>query len=215
MLYADTLRQSPVFERLELTEEDKSRGKMYVEQRLRAELEQSVSSLEDFYRSLQMHVTIEPVNAKTLSRAAQLTQKTNQFNLTTRRYTDEQLSGMLETAQAFTMQLTDRFGDNGIVGVAILQTQDRTCEIDTFLLSCRVIGRTIETAFLAILASEAAKSGATRLAGWFVPTKKNAPSIDFYSQHGFSRMREKDGASYWELNLNAQPLAVPAWITQQ
>jgi FkbH-like protein len=215
MLFADALRQSPVFERLELTEEDKVRGRMYGEQRLRSELAQGASSLEDFYRSLQMLVHVEPVNPKTLARAAQLTQKTNQFNLATHRYTEEQMAGMADTTRAFTIHVADRFGDNGIVGVAILRSQSDICEIDTFLLSCRVIGRTVETAFLAVLAADAAKRGDKRMGGWFIPTRKNAPSAEFYAQHGFSRTKEKEGASYWERDLMVDPLTVPAWITLQ
>lgn len=227
MRFAQALRESPLFERLELTAEDKSRGQFYAEQRMRTELQQSVSSLEDFYRSLQMRVKITPVDARSLSRAAQLTQKTNQFNLTTRRYSEQQLAEMLAAPwtslgpssghgprwRAFTLEVIDRFGDNGIVGVAILSRMEQICQIDTFLLSCRVIGRTVETAFLAALADDAAGAGATKLAGWFVPTKKNAPAEDFYSRHGFLRTQERDGASFWELDLAGRSLASPPWIT--
>jgi predicted enzyme involved in methoxymalonyl-ACP biosynthesis len=86
------------------------------------------------------------------------------------------------------------------------------CEIDAFLLSCRVIGRTVETAFLAALAAHAGQCGARKLGGWFIPTKKNAPSADFYSQHGFIRTGDKAGASYWELELKDHPIAAPPWI---
>ena len=217
MLYAQTLRESPIFERLNLTEEDKSRGRYYAEQRLRTQLEQSATSLEDFYRSLQMVVRIEPVNAATHARAAQLTQKTNQFNLTTRRYTEQQLSEMLAdpTWNAYTIAVTDRFGDNGIVGVVITHLQNQVCVIDTFLLSCRVIGRTVETALLATVAARAAEAGARKLTGQFIPTKKNAPCKDFYKQHGFACVEEKDGTSVWELSLTPMPLQCPPWIQMQ
>ena len=217
MLYAQTLRESPIFERLNLTEEDKSRGRYYAEQRLRTELEQSATSLEDFYRSLRMVVRIEPVNAATHARAAQLTQKTNQFNLTTRRYTEQQLSEMLANPSwnVYTIAVTDRFGDNGIVGVVITHLQNQISVIDTFLLSCRVIGRTVETALLAMVAARAAEAGARKLTGQFIPTKKNAPCKDFYKQHGFACVEEKDGTSVWELSLTPMPLQCPPWIQMQ
>ena len=107
-----------------------------------------------------MHVEIAPLTAAMLPRAAQLTQKTNQFNLTTRRYSEEQLSRMQPPEWGiFTLAAKDRFGDNGIVGVAILRLEGDVAEIDTLLLSCRVIGRTIETAFLAALAKLAGERG--------------------------------------------------------
>jgi FkbH-like protein len=215
MTFAPTLRECPVFERLELTEADQSRGRLYAEQRQRTQLAQTAASLEDFYRSLQMRARVEPVNYATLARAAQLTQKTNQFNLTTRRYNHEQLAQLLKPSLALAIQVTDRFGDYGIVGVAILRIHDGLCEIDTFLLSCRVIGRTIETAFLAAITREAIAAGAGRLVGWFIPTMKNAPAATFYENHGFARTRENEGAVLWELDLTTHTLAVPPWITME
>ena len=216
MLFAQALRDCPQFERLELTEEDASRGRFYAEQRMRMESRQGAASLEDFYRSLDMRVKIEPVDARTLPRAAQLTQKTNQFNLTTHRYNEQQLAEMIASPhfQAFTLQVIDRFGDNGVVGVALLRYEGDVCEIDTFLLSCRVIGRTVETAFLAALAAHAAGRGA-KLTGWFVPTKKNAPAADFYDRHGFARVRERDESVLWELDLRDHSILCPAWISRE
>ena len=94
MGYAQALRDNPVFERLSLSTEDRERARYYAEQRLRTELEQNVASLEDFYQSLQMEVEISLVTTETLARIAQLTHKTNQFNLTTRRYSEQQIAGM-------------------------------------------------------------------------------------------------------------------------
>lgn len=212
--FASAVQKAPVFERLSLTDEDRSRAAMYAEQRMRLELSQSATSVEDFYRSLQMRAAIEPVNDKTLARAVQLTQKTNQFNLTTRRYTEQQLSAALsaKVSRGYTISVRDRFGDNGIVGLALICLNGAVCEIDTFLLSCRVIGRTVETALLAHLAEEASRAGASKVSGWFVPNKKNAPAADFYSKHGFSLVQEKDGAARWELDLGCGQIAWPEWI---
>ena len=214
MGFASALRDCPVFERLALSVEDRERGKMYAEQRLRNELQQSAGSIEDFYRSLKMKVSISPVNSLSIGRAAQLTQKTNQFNLTTRRYTEEQVSAMLQSPHyaVLTIRVVDRFGDNGIVGLAMTKTTGDVCEIDNFLLSCRVIGRTIETAFLATIAHAAQKSGATKLVGQFVPSKKNAPAVEFYAAHGFIKTHECDVGSNWALPLPNKELSIPTWI---
>jgi FkbH-like protein len=117
-----------------------------------------------------------------------------------------------ERWRALTIQVTDRFGDNGIVGVAILKIDGDLCEIDTLLLSCRVIGRTLETAFLSALAREAIASGAKRLAGWFIPSARNGPAADFYQQHGFAAAREQDAAVWWEIDLSRHMPAAPPWI---
>ena len=197
MTYADTLRQAPVFERLVLSVEDRNRGRMYAEQRQRVELKSSSGSLEHYYTSLEMKADIKQVVPSTLARAAQLTQKTNQFNLTTKRYSEQQISAMAEDPcwSVHTIRVTDRFGDSGVVGLMISHAAAGTWEIDTFLLSCRVIGRTLETAMLATLAEEARKSGAGKLVGWFRPTKKNAPAKDFFAEHGFQCVHEEPDGS--------------------
>ncbi|HEX5323316.1 MAG TPA: HAD-IIIC family phosphatase [Capsulimonadaceae bacterium] len=213
--YAAALRESPVFERLALSEEDRERGRLYAEQRQRVELEESASSLEDFYRSLQMAVEIGPVTAQNLARVAQLTQKTNQFNTTTRRYSEQEIEELASDpkSQVYTARVRDRFGDNGLVGVAIVRAGGESHEIDTFLLSCRVIGRTIETAILAYLARDARERGASYLTGWFLPTKKNAPAKGFYASHGFVLDKERDGGALWRLDLAANEIACPEWVT--
>jgi len=211
--FADALRAEPAFERLGLTDEDKVRGRLYAEQRQRASLEQSATSLEDFYESLEMKVELRQVTESTLPRAAQLTQKTNQFNLTTRRYTEQQLAEFIAAGSSiYTARVRDRFGDNGIVGVVITMPSEDAWEIDTMLLSCRVIGRTIETAILAAIAQDAEASGADLLVGTFIPTKKNAPARDFYERHGFSETAASDEASKWELTLAGRSVSCPPWI---
>jgi len=187
---------------------------MYAEQRSRARAAQNFQSKEDFFRYLEQEADLEPVNDLTLARVAQLTQKTNQFNLTTRRYTEQQIADMAARPdwQVFSIKVRDRFGDHGLIGVAIVRDQSDECEIDTFLLSCRVIGRTVETALLAHIAESAEQRGHKRLVGWFLPTKKNAPARDFYQQHGFSRREQNEGGSLWGLDLKDSALRCPDWI---
>lgn len=213
--YAPALRQCPLFESLRLSSEDRERTRYYIQERQRQELFTAAGSLEDFYCSLHMEAEIQPVTSGSIARAAQLTQKTNQFNLTTRRYTEQQIAAMLQDGnkRAYYLRVADKFGDSGIVGVAITCQLGDTIEIESFLLSCRVIGRTLETALLAHLAQEAVIQGARRLQGWFRPTKKNAPAKEFYFQHGF-RIVEKqvNGETLWEFNLRAGKITCPKWI---
>jgi FkbH-like protein len=114
--------------------------------------------------------------------------------------------------EVFSIRVRDRFGDHGLVGVAITRDNAEAYEIDTFLLSCRVIGRTVETALLSYLAKRAAARGKQRLAGWFVPTKKNAPAKEFYSQHGFQLESQNGDGVRWALDLKQHPIRQPEWI---
>ncbi len=214
MEFARIIRDCPVFERLTLSAEDQRRGAMYQAQREREQLEQNITSREDFYRSLQQEAEIFPLTKATLARIAQLTNKTNQFNLTTRRYTEQQISELVAKPgwDCYSIRVRDRFGDNGLVGVAITQQQGDTAEIDTFLLSCRVIGRTVETAFLSFLVGQARSKGAHQLQGWFLPTKKNAPARNFYSEHGFTLAHRNGDGTLWTLNLTPDSLPAPEWI---
>jgi FkbH-like protein len=174
----------------------------------------AAGNVEDFYRSLQQEVEIAPVTAVTLARTAQLTQKTNQFNCTTRRYTEQQIAERSENQEwdVLTVRVKDRFGDNGLVGVMLTRTAGGVCEIDTFLLSCRVISRTVETAMLSYLASESRARGASTIRGWFVPTAKNAPASDVFRKHGFEPGIATDAGASWHLDLSRADIACPAWI---
>ncbi|MCI0391805.1 MAG: HAD-IIIC family phosphatase [Acidobacteria bacterium] len=215
--YSLTLRSNPVFERLALSVEDRERSDYYATQRRRQDLRNNASSLEEFFRSLRQRVSFAEASSKTLSRVAQLTQKTNQFNLTTRRYREQDIAAMLARPEfgVVTVSVSDRFGDNGMVGVAITRDEGFACEIDTLLLSCRVIGRTIETALLAYLIQRARSRDIRSLKGWFLPTVKNVPAKDFFLSHGFSLAREESRGSLWRLDLTTSKLTFPEWIAVQ
>lgn len=215
MLYARTLRDTPQFERLSLSSEDRVRGRMYAENRLRGELQQQFASMDEFYESLAMEMELQPVTPANLARVAQLTQKTNQFNLTTKRYTEEQVSAMNadKAWQLCAVKVKDRFGDNGIVGLAFTKVTGKEAEIDTLLLSCRVIGRTIETAFLSYLAERAKAAGATTLKGWYLPTKKNTPCKEFYASHQFVEAGKNEaGGIHYAFDMASGQIAWPRWI---
>ncbi len=212
--YASIVRDSPVFARLTLSNEDHERGKIYAEQRQRLELHQNATSIEDYYRSLKMELQIAPSTTMTLGRIAQLTQKTNQFNLTTKRYSEQQVEelGGNPDWQIYSFSVRDVFGDNGIVGVAFLRKEDETFEIDTLLMSCRVIGRTVETAMISLLADKAKCSGANSIWGWFLPTKKNVPAAEFFSDHKFTKVREEESGQLWKFDLSNSSISFPEWI---
>lgn len=215
MQYAAAIRAAPVFERVRLTDEDRARGQQYAEQRQRAELQEGAGSVEEFLRSLAMTFTAAQVSPATLPRIAQLTQKTNQFNLTTRRYTEAQVAAFAQdpAARVYGFSLRDRFGDNGLVGVAIARGREEWT-IDTFLMSCRVIGRTFETAMLAHLAAEARAAGATALRGEFIRSAKNDVARDLYRSNGFALVEERPDGASWTLDLAQAGPQIPAWFAR-
>ena len=171
--------------------------------------------MEEFYWSLGMRAEFVEVNSGNLARIAQLTQKTNQLNLTTRRYTESQIVDMCQDPawRISGVRLIDNFGDNGIVGTIFMKIAAETAEIDTLLLSCRVIGRTVETAILARACDTAAMSGCKRLTGWFLPSNKNAPAADIYSEHVFIMTAQEGEGTFWELDLSNKSISMPAWIS--
>lgn len=212
--YAQTIRDDPVFARLALSSEDVARARYYAEQQARRQFQEQLPSLEDFYRSLEQHVVITRLDPATAQRAAQLTQKTNQFNLTTKRYTTPQILDLATRAdwRIYTLSVGDRFGDSGLTGLAIVHDHDGACEIDTLLLSCRIIGRTIETALLAFLIERARRRGSTEVRGRFVRTARNGIVEDLYRKHGFVLRGEQGDASEWTIDPARAQLACPSWI---
>ncbi len=215
------VRCCPLFERLKLSSDDRKRGKMYAEQRQRAELESSAGSLEDYLRSLEMEADIGILDASSdpaiIERVAQLTQKTNQLNMTTKRYSVQEVRALADDPQwrMYWIGVRDRFGDNGIVGVMIVKADGKGWELDTFLMSCRVIGRTVETCMLATLVEHARQADATVLRGWFLPTRKNPPAEAIYREHGFIETKKTDEGVLWELDITANAPEQPEWIARR
>lgn len=213
-LYRTTLENLNVFDVLSLTKEDLTRGEMYVGKRKRDELEQSSASIEDFLRTLEIEVRVKLTDDFDAPRVVQLLGKTNQFNLTTRRYTDVETKSLRDAKESavYSMTVQDKFGDEGVVGVAIVRKENMSWTIDSFLMSCRVIGRSIETAFLAKIIADAKTASATRVIGKYIPTKKNTPAADFYERHGFAKQKETGDGANWMLDLAHSTVEVPDWI---
>jgi FkbH-like protein len=187
--YAGTIKSLGVFDTLAMSEEDRARTVMYRDESRRRETRQAMASLEEYYASLDTELEIQPIDAVTLARAAELTQRTNQFNLTTRRFTADDLRSFLAQPEreGFVFRLRDRFGDYGIIGVALTERRDETMAIDTLLLSCRVLKRTVEDSVLSFLCARARRAGASVVEGRFRPSPKNAVAATLYESHGFSR----------------------------
>ena len=214
-LYRQALESLNDFNVLALTEEDKMRGEMYYARRMRKQLEKSMVSLEDFLTSLEMKVVIKYADEFSLPRITRLVNKTNQFNLTTHRYTDVEIKKMRENRDEFdiySLQVIDKFGDEGIVGVAIVRKEPHTWILDSFLMSCRVIGRKVETAFLAKILADARKKGISTIVGEYIPTQKNAPVKGFYSDHGFEKFQQEGDISRWRLDLKRSTVKMPEWL---
>jgi FkbH-like protein len=212
--YPSFLARLPYFDALTVTEDDRKRGQMYVVDRQRRELQQSAATLEDFLEGLDIRVVVRRADRFVVPRLAQLTQRTNQFNLTTRRYTE---SDLLELAQQdgwrlYGAEARDRVGESGIVGTAIVQLgrPSATARLDTFLVSCRVLGRGIESAFLAGVLMDLKAAGMASLQAEFVPSERNAVAKDFLAQNGF--VLEQD---QWQRPLVDANVVCPKWIDLQ
>jgi FkbH-like protein len=203
-LYPKTLMELRAFDSLQLTSEDKARGKMYAEQRKRQEFQKVASDIGEYLKALQTVVTIEKANNFNIPRISQLTQKTNQFNVTTRRYMEDDIRRMASSKNflVLSLKVQDKFGDSGLTGVAIVEKGREKWRIDCFLLSCRVLGRKVEDTLLNYIMEEATHEGARLLAGEFIPTKKNVPAKDFFAKHGFKQITvDVNGTESWEFDL--------------
>ena len=202
---------------LESTAEDRSRTQSYMANAKRAAERTAASSINDFLAGLRTKIFLSPAGADDLRRVAQLTQKTNQFNLTTRRYTEQDLRAMqsMPGTDVLVASVADKYGDNGKVVVSILRRPSAdTAEIDTLLMSCRVMGRFIEDQILDHLVRQLSAEGLSKLRVPFIPTKKNAPAREFIErlEGGSLVSRGPDDAQTWEFNIGkASPVTKTAY----
>lgn len=233
--YEKTLRKCSFFAKASLTEEDRKRGQIYAAQRKRTELEKTSVTLEDFLKSLEMTCSIRPARQTDAKRIAQLTQRTNQFNLTTRRYTEAQIRQMLEDPDwaVYVLGLKDKFGDNGTVGLALVKTKapnqteawngsdmmpqttapngsdgvntgtSKSWHIDTFLMSCRVIGRQAEDALADRICADAQAAGVITLNAEYIKSPKNALTADFWPKMGFKKTGSTENREIYSLDVTA------------
>jgi FkbH-like protein len=204
-LYANCVADGGYFEALRVTADDFERVSQYRANNARETLRASHTDVSGYLRSLNMELRWQAFDRVGLQRIVQLINKTNQFNLTTRRYTESDVLAVMANPRALTLQLrlVDQFGDNGIIGIVIGKPEGDTMILDTWLMSCRVLGRQVEEATMNIVAAEAKRLGAERLMGEYLPTKKNGMVRDHYQKLGFERLSsdEATGSSLWNVNV--------------
>ncbi|HEY3919324.1 MAG TPA: HAD-IIIC family phosphatase [Stellaceae bacterium] len=215
-LYARTLAAAGYFESVAFSNEDRTRAEMYQMNARRVALQKAAGDLDSYLASLEMEITFAPFDRTGRARISQLINKSNQFNLTTRRYSEADVAAAEEDPNVFTLQvrLVDKFGDNGMICVIVCRPDPsgapstKTWAIDTWLMSCRVLGRKVEQMVLREILMEAREAGIEMLVGVYRPSEKNAMVRDHYVGLGFAKLAEEpDGATLW-----AMPAATPVEI---
>ncbi len=203
--YARTILNAGYFEAVNFSEEDKKRAQQYQENARRAELESTARNMDEFLDSLQMKIEMAPVTPISVVRVTQLINKTNQFNLTTKRYTQAEVEAMMTNPDVIMIQvrLEDRFGDNGIISLGIGIVQDGVCAIDTWLMSCRVLGRRVEEMLLVEFVKQAKQRGAHELRGRYSPSEKNSMVAEHYKKLGFALVSDQNGETLWALSVQS------------
>ncbi|MHA2243745.1 MAG: HAD-IIIC family phosphatase [Candidatus Hodarchaeales archaeon] len=216
-LFRQTIEKLNDFDTLSLTKEDLNRGEMYYARRKRQVLQQHVQSIEEFIKSLEIVAKIKYADDIVLPRVTSLLNRTNQFNLTTRRYTEAEILEMHTNSEKYliyTLEVLDKYGHEGTVGVAVIEISSaETYLIDSFLMSCRVIGRKIETVFLYKIIKDMQQKRVKNLEGEYIPTKKNSLVRNFYPKNNFRLLEErKDGYTRWVLHPLDVEILYPEYI---
>lgn len=187
VMYRELLSAMGVFDSLTLSDEDRKRGAMYRAEAERRELKASVGDLSAYFKGLEMTVEVSLADTFSIPRVAQLTQKTNQFNLTTKRYSESDIAAFCEAAdsEVVCVKLSDRYGDYGIVGAAIIVYSKQGAEIDSLMVSCRALGRGVEEVFLNSCLELVGTKEVEKVFAHYRVTEKNAQVREFYDSHGF------------------------------
>jgi FkbH-like protein len=210
-IFAQTLADAGYFEASYLSAEDRARAEQYQANLARDTLKTQVTDLDEYLRGMDMRLLWSRIDASNLKRPTQLTNKTNQFNLTTRRRTEQEMADFVrgDTSLAVQFRLADRFGDNGIIAIVLGSLRDDVMYLDTWLMSCRVLGRQVETSMLNFIAEAARRMGATKLHGEYRPTAKNGMVAQHYPNLGFAPVHvspahsESTPSSHYNLDLAA------------
>ena len=205
--YARILAAGGYFEAVTMAAEDLKRASFYRDNAKRASLQRQSGGVDAYLASLDMTITFQPFDGKGRVRIVQLINKSNQYNLTTRRYTEPEILDVERDPKVFTLQvrLSDIFGDNGMISVVICRDAgNETWEIDTWLMSCRVLGRKVEHMVLRKIVEHARAAGVHKLMGTYRPTERNKLVVDHYAKLGFNKVREEEsGLTEWELRVES------------
>jgi FkbH-like protein len=213
--YARTLAAAGYFEAIAFAAEDLERAGFYQGNAKRANLQKQVGGVDAYLASLDMTITFQPFDTTGRARIVQLINKSNQYNLTTGRYSDPEVTAAENDPAVFTLQvrLADIFGDNGMISVVICRPGEAgVWDIDTWLMSCRVLGRKVEHMVLREILEHARAAGVHKLTGTYRPTDRNKLVVDHYGKLGFKKVmvEEESGLTRWELFVrDADPESVP------
>lgn len=197
-------KASQLFYNVSFSKEDVSKTVMYQQNIKRKSLENKFENIDDFLTSLEIKVDVIENDLMNIPRISQLTQKTNQFNLTTKRYTENEINAFMLSDEylVYSFRVSDKFGDNGITGLSILKINDMECIIDTFLMSCRIIGRKIELAFMNLLIEKLKQKGFSSVSASYIKSQKNNQVNDFYLNFNFKETSVEDLKTNYKLETN-------------
>ena len=202
--FIDHIEQNGYFSIASLSDDDINRNKFYSENQKRAKEQTEFRNYDDFLSSLLMKAEIKVFKDAYLERITQLINKTNQFNLTTRRYTITDVEAMAKSDDFIALygKLTDKFGDNGLISIVVGKVDGKKCVIDTWLMSCRVLKRDMEFAMLDVLVKECRKRGLIEIYGQYIRTAKNSMVAKFYSDMGFKLLESSEAEGLWKLKIS-------------
>ena len=203
--YINTIDRAGFFEVTNLSKDDLKKTQMYRDNMERNKIMASFTNYDDYLKSLEMHAKIESFIPLYMARIAQLTNKSNQFNLTTKRYTQAEIEEVSNDDNYLTLygKLEDIFGDNGVISVVIGHINKTILDIDLWIMSCRVLKRDVEKAMLDVLVKRALEKGIKEIHGYYYPTAKNGMVKDFYELQGFTKIKEDDkGNTEWILKID-------------
>jgi len=215
--YVAQLQDCRLFEPRTITAEDADRTHQYHSEAKRRALSSTITDMGAYLESLAMVATVSPFSSVDAPRLSQLINKSNQFNLTTRRRTEADIYALIDSPShaCFSVRLKDQFGDHGLISILIAEKLEQRMLIDTWLMSCRVLKRQVEDVVLNEIVRLAASSGCTKLQGIYLPTAKNEMVRDFYSRMGFSLVRDAVDVREFELDLiSFRPLSTQIMVTR-
>ncbi|MDY6934509.1 MAG: HAD-IIIC family phosphatase [Spirochaetota bacterium] len=194
------------FETTSFTNEDLIRAELYSSDIKRKKLQNKIVNIDDYLQSLNMKAIVEPINPENINRSVQLINKTNQFNLTTKRYTKINIEEIINNSswKTFTVRLIDNFGDNGLISIILSEIKNETLIIDTWLMSCRVLNRGVEQFLMNYICNLSRNNNISIIEGKYIPTAKNKMVEKLYFHLGFEQINDlNDGTTYWSLKTNS------------
>lgn len=212
--YRKSINECGLFDSLIFSDEDRKRTERYRAESLRKEYNRKFDNLEDYLKSLEIELSITLADDSLIPRLSQLTKRTNQFNLTTKRYSESEISFFHKSASWDILSLSykDRFGESGLTGLLILNYLGKEAVIDSFLLSCRIIGRGVEEAFLSSCLLFLEKKNINKVACHYERTEKNTLVENFFDNRMFNLISKTDALKKYSYNINFREIMIPPYF---